>query len=364
MIHRFAIRLAATLCAAAILSPPLVAQSLTRGEPVEGNLPLGSKAGSPYDHLPAGTRLVSSFGERPVFSPDGKKIAFIGASYGDAFEMDIATRKIRNLTAHAAHNGFLRIHYLNDGSFILMGPHVPAATREATRFGAIELWWLDAAATLPPQRLGVTAFEGIAVSPWSNRIAWAEGMPKGVKTITAMTGTTLKWADVVVGKDGARLENVRDIITKPATECVMEPQDFLPGDRALTLPCYRFGGGPGRGPITDVASVDLKTGGFTVYPTPTNLYGEVEGLFPDGKRTLVECSGDRAVGMDLCVLDLDVSRPRYTRLTHIMDYGRYKYGNPVVSRDGRRIAAQVGSADVVDAGVGQGIVLIDLPAQF
>jgi hypothetical protein len=43
-----------------------------------------------------------------------------------------------------------------------------------------------------------------------------------------------------------------------------------------------------------------------------------------------------------------------------MDYGRWKYGNPVVSPNGRAIAAQVGSAEVIDIGV----VLIDLPKRY
>jgi hypothetical protein len=64
------------------------------------------------------------------------------------------------------------------------------------------------------------------------------------------------------------------------------------------------------------------------------------------------------------VLDLDPARPRFTRMTRITDYGRWKYGNPVVSPDGRHIAAQIGPADVADAGVGLGIVLMDLSPSF
>jgi hypothetical protein len=41
-------------------------------------------------------------------------------------------------------------------------------------------------------------------------------------------------------------------------------------------------------------------------------------------------------------------------ITYIVDYGRWKYGNPVVSPNGRAIAAQVGSAEVIDIGQGQG----------
>ena len=45
-------------------------------------------------------------------------------------------------------------------------------------------------------------------------------------------------------------------------------------------------------------------------------------------------------------------------------FNRAKYGNPVVSPDGRRVAAQVGPADVVVAGDGLGIVVIKLAPDF
>jgi hypothetical protein len=45
-------------------------------------------------------------------------------------------------------------------------------------------------------------------------------------------------------------------------------------------------------------------------------------------------------------------------------FNRAKYGNPVVSPDGRTVAAQVGPADVVNAADGLGIVLIKLAHGF
>lgn len=354
MSGRLKSHIAALLCClpvAAFAAPP-------RGEPVTGTMPLGNKPGNPTYEMPANQRLISPFGERPVFSPDGSKIAFIGKSYGDAYEYDLATHKIRNLTAHMAHQGFLRVHYLHDGSFILLGPHVPAATRAETRRKTIEMFWLDAAASQPPVPLGRTILEGVATSRVSNHIAWTElnnrDAPRGHEGGRLFTG------DVVVADGTARIANMREITR--TDECLIEAQDFLPGDKALTMPCYHHTVGTTE-PTTEVLSVDLTNGKFTRYPTPPQLYGEVEGLFPDGKRTLVECSGDRSAGMDLCVLDLKPGGA-YTRLTHIMDYGRWKYGNPVVSPNGRMIASQVGSADVIDAGVGQGIVIIDLPKDF
>lgn len=343
-----------------LLYASIAAASNPYGEAVRDAMPLGQRPGNPADHLPQGTTLISSFGERPVFSPDGRKLAFIGESYGDAFEYDLASGTIRNLTGHMPHGGFLRIHYLPDGSYVLLGPHERAEGREATRLGTIELWWMDARASRPMQRLRITVFEGVATSRESHRIAWAEVRP-GSTWASLASGATIKLGEVVVEGGRARVANVRPIVeVEDVPGCMIEAQDFLPGDRGLTFPCYRFDPKPGDA-ITRVLSVDFATGSITTYPTPLQLFGEVEGIFPDGRHTLVECSGDRSAGMDLCMLELVPEEPSYTRLTRIMDFGRWKYGNPVVSPDGRTIAAQIGSADVIEAGVGQGIVLMRLP---
>lgn len=338
-----------------------------------------AKPGEPSADLPPGTRLISPFGERPAFSPDGRKVAFIGASYGDAFEYDIATGRTRNLTQHAPHQGFLRIHYLPDGSYLLLGPHQHAATREETRFKRIELWWMDRDAARAPVRLRIGVFEGIAVSTHSNKVAWTQALPRTAKHTLEATGAALFTGELIVTGDGARMEKITEVASNFAGDCMVEAQDFLPGDTGLTLPCYHRGtaidtgvpaqageaANPNRfNPLTDVLSIDFASKQVTTYPTPRDLYGEAEGIFPDGRRTLVECTSDRTAGMELCVLELKTDHPRYTRITRILDWGRWKYGNPVVRRDGRQIAAQIGPADVIDAGVGEGIVLIDLPAGF
>ncbi|MDB5721590.1 MAG: hypothetical protein JWP15_2208 [Alphaproteobacteria bacterium] len=60
------------------------------------------------------------------------------------------------------------------------------------------------------------------------------------------------------------------------------------------------------------------------------------------------------------MLDPNKDAPRYTHLNHIMDFGRWKYGDPLLSSDGQKIY-QIGSVDLAGRGVGQGVVLITLP---
>jgi len=76
------------------------------------------KPGSPLEHLPNNIELVSEFGERPDFSPDNKSLAFMGKSFGDAFVMDLATRRIRCLTCDILGAAFLRVMHLPSGDYI------------------------------------------------------------------------------------------------------------------------------------------------------------------------------------------------------------------------------------------------------
>jgi len=46
---------------------------------------------SPADNLPPYISRLTDFGERADFSHDGKKILFLAKTYGDAYEIDIAT---------------------------------------------------------------------------------------------------------------------------------------------------------------------------------------------------------------------------------------------------------------------------------
>src|SRR5215211_7694459 len=77
---------------------------------------------SPADHLPAHITRVTWFGERADFSHDGKRILFLTKTFGDAMEIDLGTKVIRNLTAHYPHHGYTRALYLANGDILLSGP--------------------------------------------------------------------------------------------------------------------------------------------------------------------------------------------------------------------------------------------------
>lgn len=74
------------------------------------------------DHLPPRIKHVTWFGERADWLHDGKKILFLTKTFGDAMELDLATKRIRDLTTHYPHHGFTRALYLANGDVLLSGP--------------------------------------------------------------------------------------------------------------------------------------------------------------------------------------------------------------------------------------------------
>lgn len=137
----------------------------------------------------------------------------------------------------------------------------------------------------------------------------------------------------------------------------LETQNFRPAaETELIFSAYSEAGRK-----CDVGSVDLVTKRLRNYTDSAEIYDEPEGIFPDGRATLVECDAQNREGpghIDLWKLALDGSGS-YTRLTHFSDYPDYKCSNPVVSDDGRFVAFQMGRAGEA-AGVGHGLFLLDL----
>jgi len=305
---------------------------------------------SPEDSPPANVIRLTHFGERASWSPDGKRIAFMEKSFGDAYEVDVSTKAIRLLT-HYAHPGFLRVQYLPNGDYFLIGARTFTDIR-ITRSRDQEMWILKADAK-PGDRaipLEHKISEGVAISRSSMKIAWSN--THGQYPDLLQEGESVIYtADIVFDGAQPKLVNKQEVIRAKAPDCTLEAQDFRNDDRELIYTCY-------RSPFADVLGVDLTTKRVTVYRKIPGEYNEVEGVFPDGRYTLVESSREQREQnsnyIDIWRLRLEPDSQDFTRLTRWGDYPGYKASNPVVSPDGRQFAFQ--SARSKDpAGVGYGI---------
>ena len=314
-----------------------------------------AKQNNPEDNPPPNVVRLTHFGERASWAPDGKRIAFMEKSFGDAYEIDVATKAIRLLT-HYAHPGFLRVQYLPNGDYFLIGARTFTDIR-TTRSRDQEMWILpaDAKPGDRPIPLEHKISEGVAISRTSSKIAWSNTRGQYPDVLQEME-SVIYTADIVREGTQARLVNKQEVIRATFPECTLEAQDFRNDDRELIYTCY----GP---TLADVLGIDLATRRVTVYRKVPGEYNEVEGIFPDGRSTLVESSREQREHnsnyIDIWRLRLEPGSQDFTRLTRWGDQPGYKASNPVVSPDGRQIAFQ--SARSKDpAGVGYGIFVMTL----
>lgn len=306
-----------------------------------------SKEGkSPLDELPSYIKQVTHFGERADWSHDGKRILFLEKTFGDVYEIELATGIIRPMTHHYYHEGYTRALYLANGDILLSGARQFDANNPWTSRSEknAELWVLKNDLSGPPVPLGEKCSEGPAVSRKTMRIAWTQ---QGAFYL----------ADITYENGKPKLANKKKILDKKDLpfRCDIETQNFRPPDeKELIFSAYNYQG-------TEVMGLDIETGKVVNYSQAPNQYDEPEGIFPDGKYTLVECDKHSGKGIqynDIYKLALDGSG-QTERLTFFSDYPGYKSTNPVVSDDGRFIAFQYAKRGDI-AGVGRGILIFDL----
>jgi hypothetical protein len=312
------------------------------------------KQGSPLGHLPENVRVLTWFGERPDFSPDNQRIAFMAKSFGDAFVLDLRTNVLRCLTCDVPGAAFLRVSHLSTGDYVLMGPERFQDLFTSRRVEN-ELWFLSKEPGSKPVRLNQRVSEGAAVSKTSLKIAFAEtsnlnpALPKGATCISTaeldLTGTP-------------KIVNRKVIRESPDAGCTLEPQDFYGNDSKLTFNCFQ----PNN--KATVISMDLKNGQEVDMSQAPGTYNETDGIFPGGKYTVV--LADRhayALGpdvgsrqMDVYKLGLDGTGKDLQRLTFFNEYETYKASNAVISTDGKFMAFQL-ARGFDEPGVGHGLLL-------
>jgi hypothetical protein len=313
------------------------------------------------DNPPPFHEKLLDYGERPYWSPDGKRIAFIENNYGDICEMDFATRKVRNLTKGLGeHHSFLRVLYLASGDYLLIGPKV-FKDRHTSRHLECELWVMDKDAAKPPRPLGLKIAEGAAVSSLANRFAYATHGGHDPR-IGTMEDFECHLIDLKEGPDGLEIAN--DLVFyRSVQQRRPEPQDFRNGDREVIFAEY-------VGPrIRDSAwktvtrGINLDTLDVRTYIDEPMTHNECEGIFPDHEHICLESSCDlvnQFPPFDLWKLKLDGSGRR-VRMTRMFERAPWRASNSNVSPDGRWLAFMVNTY-TSEPGFGMGLGLMDLDA--
>jgi hypothetical protein len=362
--------------------------------PGHGDPEVGTIDGSPLDDLPAHISLVVPYGQRPDWSPDGRRLLFLdGSVSGDVWTVDVATGETRNLTGgFSNHQGFGRAHFLASGDILLCGTTsgpTPTPDRpEAGRFNGV-LWVLRAPFDEPPEPLGMPCWEGVAVSKHSNEIAWnrsqidftAEdrfsevalgiseiwtgrlepgraGDPKGPVRWKEPWHRTVPWKKRGLRVDLVDVNKAIDRYAIPSIVsgiAVLEVQDFRPRGREILFTNYvDLAAG------AEIMGLDRDTGELRNY-SQSPCYEEAEGVFPDGRSILVERDLTSTLMpdvIDIWRLSLD-GLARYERLTYFNRHQGFYASNPVAHPGGRKFAFQL-SIRGGPEGDGDGILVFDL----
>lgn len=324
------------------------------------------------DDPPAFHEKLLDYGERPYWSADGTRIAFIETNYGDVCELDVETRKVRQITKGLGeHHSFLRVLFLSNGDYLLIGPRV-FKDREVSRRIESELWVLDKNASRPPKPLGRRMSEGAGVSAIAPRITYSVhglndpdlGNPERYQCHVT---------DIAYGDNGPELGEDRVFYEVADGVRHPEPQDFRHDDTEVIMAEY-VGDRIARnradqaGEVVPegtwkcvVKGVRLESGEVTTYIDEPDVHNECEGIFPDHEHTSLE-SGCEVPGghppRDLWKLKLDGSQRR-ARMTQMPP--EWKATNSNISPDGRWLAFMVGLQHD-EAGFGRGLGLLDLEA--
>jgi hypothetical protein len=335
-------------------------------EEVEPHDPeVGTREGTPLDDLPEDVSVLTDFGQRPDWSPDGSHIVFLDASpLGNVWTVETETGETADITGPLGEQLYSRAYYLSNGDLLLCGPTsgpLPSAEApEAGRFTGV-MSILEAPFDEPPRMLGMPCWEGMATSRTSMRIAWNRSDidytdPDLARRV--INGITEIWTGEIRDLDGRPvIADVRKVLDRDAfgSLAVFEVQGFRPpADDELILTAYAYQAG-------EVIGLDTTTGELRNYSNST-AYEEAEGVDDTGRAVYVERDLEYG-GIDPGALDiwrLDLEDHSWERITYFNRYAPYYASNPTVSPDGTRLAFQL-SINGDTEGEGDGILLLDLP---
>lgn len=303
----------------------------------------------PAEYLPDYITPLTSYGQRAEWSLDGTRVYFVDRAGGDVFYVDIETKKITQVTDSTTRPkgyGYYRVFALSDGDMLFTcGPKRHDAYGQIMKKGSGKI-----------HSLNEKIDEGPTISRTDMKIVWTpdQQVIYSGMIVTNEDSSTIINKTLLIDNDSVVVDGIR-------YDGILESQNFIPPEeKEFTWTQY---GNTSSGLFTsEVMTYNLETGEITNHSKSPNEYSEPEGVFPDGKYTLIECDAHCHKGInyiDIYKMKLDGSGEISARLTRFNDIEGYKGSNPVVRDDGKMIAFQAANAQAA-AGVGCGLYLMDL----
>jgi len=330
------------------------------------------------DELPDEVQILINWGSRPEWI-DGERFVFRSNSVGDVYLMDLNTNTVRLLTGHFAHSGFARVQALRNGDLLLNGPSSgpqppedPLVIYEEGRFIG-DLYLLKG----PdydgrPVPLNVHAWEGLAVSRISNRIAWSDtnkpffGRNIIETGLNYIFGRSNLWTGIVVYDDDGvpSITERTKILSKGWFNFVFyEPRAFKGGeDQELLFSAY----GPTSEGSSDSFVYKFSKRKAVQEPLDPLGYNEWENIHPQYNQAFYERGEDATrfsgpgSNLDLWIWDFATqSSQLFSQFRRDDEFG---IGNANFSPDGRRVLLPADSPlgnESRTPGYAVGVVLVD-----
>ena len=339
--------------------------------------PASSGKADRIDYLtaPFHQERILDWGNRPNWSPDGRRIAFTKDDLVDspAYEIDVRTKKIRCLTCAFGKTQFVtRIFHLPDNSYLIeAAPGMAGGSGGASDAGRTQLFWMSKSLARPVS-LDSGAMGDIAIA----RAANADGSVDIAWSRPTATGLQLTMAKLVHDGRTARLTDQQSLYDyrpgQPGPASFPEAYDFIDDGKSVMFWTTEF-----ATLDSEMYKVDIATKAVSkVYATPSHnethvfpdeRYGLEEANIlsdPDGPyrgisghpkagvQQLLQMKGEsRAAeiaaansgkGFDIFVITMDGKSRR--ALTHVSPSGAQAHQS-TVAPDGRRIAFAVKDPD-------------------
>ena len=142
-------------------------------------------------------------------------------TYGDCFEFNLLTREMTVINSLPSNPGFMRVRYLANGDFILIGART-FKDFDTIRNEDQELWVLKYGEE-EPVPLDHKVSEGVAVSRNSQRIAWANNDQQYPDRFDEGE-SAIYVADIDYSSGEPVLINQEEIIRGRLPDCQLAPQ--------------------------------------------------------------------------------------------------------------------------------------------
>jgi hypothetical protein len=309
--------------------------------------------------LPPYFTLLADYGVRPEWDETSENVYFLDKLVGNVQKINIKTRQVTPVTAHLEHKGVQRVATLSNGD-LLLGLSIVATGNITVDKEKLAMYVLKKKENGRLYPLGELFTEGMAVSKRGLKIAWTTPGQREIR------------AGEIVYKNGTpTLAGAKTIVSyKDQSPYVrLETQDLRPPDDEELIYTHYWGDARDSYHHAEVYGYNLRTGKTTNYTKSPDSYDEAEGIFPDGRYTMIE--SDRHHGaelrhkykVDIYRLKLDGSGEAEQLLDLSARHPQaLRSDNPVVDRTGRFVAFQFGFSSRGDGAHGRGILMMDLQA--